>query len=426
MALDADDLVSRQLVEFVLRNPNPNGFIAKHGYILDEESRAMILLPDADIFELPFDQIAGCAVLRLNERDLSFTDENYRHSRFARYIGLADHRTLWEMSLKENRPLVPFPFPAYVYVLNTGENHSFIYGKGKKWRKEQLIPSLRNKAQPAKEELLDEFGLRHPVWEKSDTKRIQFTEQKDDGFRVDFIGCGSQKSGTTSLSYYLGLHPCIGLGIRKELHFFNDYKFFSGPRPNYSFYHNQFIKQKKSRIYGEIHSAYMYEPNSRERIFRYNSKIKILGILRNPIERSFSHWNMQVRDGHESLSFFDALRQEGQRDRGLAPWHNWKFSYIARGYYTEQIRRIWRMFPPEQTMFIKSEDLRNDPEGTMTKVFVFLGMDPIPLSYTINYNEGGYEGTPSAEERAFLLSTFEFEIRCLERMLGWDCSSWLT
>ena len=68
---------------------------------------------------------------------------------------------------------------------------------------------------------------------------------------------------------------------------------------------------------------------------------------------------------------------------------------------------------------------KQNPEAAMAKVFTFLAVEPIPVPHTIRVNEGQYEGAPSPEERAFLLNTFEFEIRSLERMLGWDCSSWL-
>jgi hypothetical protein len=164
MVLDADDLISARLVEFVLANPNPNGFIARHGYFLDEVTQAIVKIPDRKVFDGPYDQIAGCAVLHFKEGDFAGEDEDYSRSRFARYAAFADHRLLWEMSIKEQRPLIPFPFSPYVYVLNTGENHSFNYGDSRKWRKERLIPALRANATIPNASLLDEFALRHPLW----------------------------------------------------------------------------------------------------------------------------------------------------------------------------------------------------------------------------------------------------------------------
>jgi hypothetical protein len=134
---------------------------------------------------------------------------------------------------------------------------------------------------------------------------------------------------------------------------------------------------------------------------------------------------MQVRRGKEKESFIDALKAETARHRGTAPHRERNYAYVDRGYYAEQIRHIWRLFPVRQTLFIKTDDLRITPEQTIQALFSFLGVAPLPVSQSILLNKGGYEDRPSPEEHAFLLDTFEFEIRAVERLLGWDCSSWL-
>jgi hypothetical protein len=165
MTLDADDLVSSQLVEFVLRHPNPNGSIARQGYLLDQESRVIALIPEPNIFAPAFDRIAGCVVFRFNEKDfLPTQDQVYSQPRFDRYVVFSDHRTFWDMSLKENRPLRPFPFPAYVYVLNTGQNHSFNHGPSRNWLVQQLIPALRLHGTVPAPDLIRDFALDSPVW----------------------------------------------------------------------------------------------------------------------------------------------------------------------------------------------------------------------------------------------------------------------
>ena len=174
MVLDADDLISSRLVEFVLRNPHPNGFIARQGYILDQQAGLMAIIPNPNIFGHHFDQITGsCAVIRFGQEDFGTTEQDYRQSRFGRYVAFANHVELWDMSVQTGRPLSPFPFPACVYVVNTGENYSFIHGSSRKWRNEELIPALRRKPLPIDEKLLNEFALHHPVWQGSGLNRFQ-------------------------------------------------------------------------------------------------------------------------------------------------------------------------------------------------------------------------------------------------------------
>jgi hypothetical protein len=168
MVVDADDLISSKVVEFVLRNQHPNGFIARQGYILDQQARVMATIPDPNIFKRPFDQITGtCATLRFDEEDFGTAEADYCQSRFGRYVAYANHVELWDMSIQDGRPLIPFPFPASVYVVNTGENYSFVHGSTRRWRNEELLPALHKRKLPIDENLLNEFALSHPVWKDS-------------------------------------------------------------------------------------------------------------------------------------------------------------------------------------------------------------------------------------------------------------------
>jgi len=91
MTLDADDLISMHLVEFILSNPNPNGYITKQGYVLDQSSMKMALIPNKQIFETSFDILCGsCAIIRFNEPDLEQLKLNVSESRFGRYLN-TDH-----------------------------------------------------------------------------------------------------------------------------------------------------------------------------------------------------------------------------------------------------------------------------------------------------------------------------------------------
>jgi len=153
--------------------------------------------------------------------------------------------------------------------------------------------------------------------------------------------------------------------------------------------------------------------------------MKWILILRNPIERAFSNWNMERICGREHLPFIEAIFSERERCRSALPVQHRYCSYIDRGFYTEQIRRIWHFFPKEQTLFLKSEELNDHPNCTLGKVCSFLGIEQLHTQSDERIHVGQYTSRLSEEEREQLIKLFEIEIHVLEKLLGWDCSSWL-
>ncbi|MEZ4606416.1 MAG: sulfotransferase domain-containing protein [Deinococcales bacterium] len=111
--------------------------------------------------------------------------------------------------------------------------------------------------------------------------------------KVYFIICGTQKGGTTALDSYLRQHPHICMGKRKELHFFDQEKNFQSDICDYTSYHKLFQVTSQRQILGEATPIYMYWRAAPQRMWGYNPKLKLIVILRNPIERAYSHWNME-------------------------------------------------------------------------------------------------------------------------------------
>src|SRR4029453_6982092 len=127
--------------------------------------------------------------------------------------------------------------------------------------------------------------------------------------RLDFILAGAQKSGTTALHYFLSRHPDICMGDQQEIHFFdNDAMFLT--EPNYEELHKHYPSIAPSTMAGDCTPSYLYHEPAMQRIWNYNPKIKLLILMRNPVERAFAHWNMQRYRGREPLDFFDAIREE--------------------------------------------------------------------------------------------------------------------
>ena len=246
---------------------------------------------------------------------------------------------------------------------------------------------------------------------------------------VNFLIVGAQKSGTTTLHSYLGDHSLIEMASKKEVHFFDRDEFFLNPEPNYVNYHSWFDFSDVSKLKGEATPAYLYNRNAAERIWRYNPSMKIIIILRNPVERAFSHWNMEVNRGLEMLIFKDALTQEHKRIREVLPSQHYIYSYQDRGYYSAQIREYWRFFGSKQTLVLKYDDLRDNPELVLRKVFGFLSLDysvdsMASKSYSRVLHKGDYRVSMDKGLRKQLIKQFTPEILQLEKMLGWDCKKW--
>jgi hypothetical protein len=246
--------------------------------------------------------------------------------------------------------------------------------------------------------------------------------------KVDFIVCGTQKGGTSALDSYLRIHPEICMAEMKEVHFFdNEDHFTDNNTIDYNLYHGVFDQKVGNRVSGEATPIYMYWHETPKRIWEYNPDMKLIIILRNPIERAYSHWNMECARGADNISFWDALVSERDRSRQALPYQHRVYSYIDRGFYSEQLRRLWAFFPQEQILILKNEALRFELQKTLYQICEFLTVSTEPF-LDIDLKEvyaTPYKTLMSKKEKDYLRSEFEFEIKNLERMLGWDCADWL-
>lgn len=242
---------------------------------------------------------------------------------------------------------------------------------------------------------------------------------------VDFVICGAQKGGTSVLDVYLREHPEICMAERKEVHFFDAEPLFEKGVPDYSQYHSCFKPQAAHRLIGEATPIYMYWHNAPGRIWEYNPDMKLIAVLRNPIDRAYSHWNMERARNSETLSFWDAIQNEQQRCREALPYQHRVFSYVDRGFYSEQLRRLWFYFSRDNVLVLKNEHLRDQPNETLEKVCGFLGVDNFENINARDVHSLPYPSGMNDREKEYLRRLYEYEIKNIERVLGWDCSDWL-
>ena len=248
------------------------------------------------------------------------------------------------------------------------------------------------------------------------------------GFRkpkVGFLGIGAQKSATTTLDHQLRCHPDIGMPeYKKELHYFDKFSRKEILWPRYARYESNW-KTRGNKIYGEITPCYIYWAPCMRRIKRYNSKMKILILLRNPIDRAFSHWNMEVKRGNENLSFEEAIDREAYRLKQTRTGQHIFLSYLDRSRYKEQLRRVYKYFPKEQVQLIRYDSFIEDSNTELIKIFDFLRVRKDQFHFEpFKKHVGIYDGGMAPSTHSKMIEIFDSEIKALEKLTGWDCSSW--
>ena len=223
--------------------------------------------------------------------------------------------------------------------------------------------------------------------------------------RIDFVVVGAQKAGTTALFEHLADLPTVGLSDEKEVHFFDD-ESQDWNAPDYGAYHAHF-DWSRALVRGEATPIYLYWPNALERIKAYNPAIRLIVMLRDPIERAWSQWRMEHGRGVETNSFAWCIRQGRQRLFDAAPWgHHREFSYVERGFYGAQLERLFGLFPRDQILILQAPELQSDPQATLARIGGFLGTAPPPATQARAVHVGPEMGAPDPADVAWLREVY--------------------
>jgi len=307
----------------------------------------------------------------------------------------------------------------------------------------------------------------------------------------NFFIVGAAKSGTTSLYEYLKLHPEVYMAPIKETHHFSTDIDNTKFRSNYarslnkdlskflesdmeegifhafvkdwSEYVQLFKKVKNEKAVGEVTNSYLYSREAAKNIKEKFPNAKIIMMLRNPVDRAFSHYLMDLRIGYETEDFMTALKKDMARDP-----KGWGISnlYSEIGQYAEQVQRFMQVFPKEHLRIYLFDDFVKNPEATMKDIFRFLGVsEETSIDFTKKYNPSfipknkfiGKLNTQKRvkdwlksvlpksvkskfkktfytdkdlpkikpEERKFLIEVFKEDVMKLSQLLNRDLSSWL-
>ena len=241
---------------------------------------------------------------------------------------------------------------------------------------------------------------------------------------VAFVIGGVQKAATTSLASILAEHPRLCMALGKEAHWFDDDARFASSSADPSDYDRWFEGAAPNAIRFDATPTYCWWPPARTRIRDYNPAMKWVLLLRDPVERAYSHWNMERSRGNETLGFVEAVAAEPARMRNATLVDARRWSYYSRGLYAHQIAKLWELFPRDQTLILQGNALRDDPGATVGRVLSFVGVEPIGSIEAWRENVGRYDQPLDPEDRRKVQQLYEADTRALEAMLGWNLAHW--
>lgn len=203
----------------------------------------------------------------------------------------------------------------------------------------------------------------------------------------NFVIIGAMRAGTTYLADQLRHHPQVFMAPQKEIHFFDQYW-----DKGVDWYRTHFTGASGERIVAEATPRYMYFPDAAPRMAQLLPDASLLCVLRNPIDRAYSHYWRDRALGKQTLSFEQATEEElaGRKS----------YAYVDRGRYLEQILRWCNHYPRSSLRVLIFEDLRDRPVDTFGSVCRFLEIDDVFRPTSSGRTVNGYVTFRSLRVRA--------------------------
>jgi len=241
---------------------------------------------------------------------------------------------------------------------------------------------------------------------------------------ISFIVAGARRSGHASIRHALSQHPRLQLIEDRHQGYFAKDDLYERGNPLIPYDDQLYASDTPLLVTGEVTNAYLHHPTAISRIYRYNPSIKMIVILRNPAERTYSHWQEATNQGLENRSWEQAINDELESsDNSILYQSTLKGSYLCSSRYGNQIQHLLQYLNPHQLLFIKSEDLRDDIEVMLYQIFQFLHVPYLDVD-TSAQNLGDYHSSLNAESYNEIISAVQDDIELTEAMLGWNCDDW--
>jgi len=240
----------------------------------------------------------------------------------------------------------------------------------------------------------------------------------------NFLIIGQAKCGTSSLYKYLTQHPKILPAIEKEINFWNG-NFAKGL--DWYLAHFPAISAEHNFLTGEASPGYLDSYKSAVSVFQNFPSIKLIVLLRNPVDRTMSHYHMCVKQNRDNRSIEEAILSGIEvmttKANGNSAYDVNGNSYLKRSQYIEAISKWMELFPKKQFLILRSEDLFADPATTVNQVFKFLGVEPYQLPEYPKKNSGNYPPISQSMHRTLsnYFRPFNQQLEeYLDRKFNWD------
>jgi hypothetical protein len=246
----------------------------------------------------------------------------------------------------------------------------------------------------------------------------------------DFIIGGAPRSGTTWLYHLLARHPGVHMAapVRPEPKFFLVDEHYAKGLDWYS--RRWFEAAPAEAVCGEKSTNYLESPDAARRIARHVPRVRLVFILRDPVERAWSNYLWSRMNGMESETFERALALEAQRERDLAPELRFArpHAYFSRGLYAEQLEPWFELFPRESILCLRCEDIDARPHVLVERLHRFIGVPPRPADADglgmINMADSEGEAQPPEQASALLRRRYAEANRRLAALLGPEFELW--
>ncbi len=251
----------------------------------------------------------------------------------------------------------------------------------------------------------------------------------------NFIVIGVGRGGTTSLFHYLGQHNCITKSAYDEIGFFDD-NFHLGLNWYRSMFPTKNHKENIIKKYGkfltfEVTPWYIRRPWIANRIKDVLGEIKIIAVLRNPVDRTYSHYNLAVRDKTVLGSFEEVIEKdmkELEKSKSIQKNDDYfnntvQKSFLARSFYAEQLENWFDVFDKKNILIISSENLAEKTQETMNSIFDFLNIENQVIPDLQKINVGKYP--KMKEETREILEKYFFDynenlFNKIEKHFNWN------
>ena len=226
----------------------------------------------------------------------------------------------------------------------------------------------------------------------------------------DFLIIGAMRCGTTTLYYHLIQHPSVATALRKEIHFF-DRHHARGTNWYRAHFPTMLARswarhvRREPWLTVEATPAYLFHPHAPQRAAALIPHAKLIAVLRDPVDRAYSHYWHEVRNQRETASFAEAIDLESQRLHGeqekLRQNPHYQsdsrnhYSYLTRGIYVDQLQLWERSFSRDRLLVLRSEDLNAAPARTLRQAFEFLGLPDCSLPHIRAFNKADCPEMPA-------------------------------